>query len=198
MAHIPAPDAPQAPDPDRKQGLPGWVIALIVAVVGLPVLVAALGVFASLAIYGVRKNLLSAKSAEAKEGIGRIAKDAASAYDREQIDELHPHRLCSSASASVPDSASKIMGRKYQSSPSEWTADANGGFACLKFSMRDPQYYMYSYEMSGAGQAGSTFEATANGDLNGDGFTSEFMLSGRVSGTSVIVSPTIKETLPGE
>ena len=47
--------------------------------VELMIVVAIIGVLAALAIYGVRKYLLNSKTAEAREGVGRLAKDAASA-----------------------------------------------------------------------------------------------------------------------
>ena len=44
--------------------------------------------------------------------------------------------------------------RKYQSAPAEWNIDAagNSGYACLKFIMDQPQYYAYSYIVTGSGE----------------------------------------------
>jgi type IV pilus assembly protein PilA len=78
-------------------------------------------------------------------------------------------------------------------------AQHNGGFACLRFSMDMPQYYMYSYHAAGRGSPGDSFEARANGDLNGDGILSTFTLAGRVQPDGELaVEPAIRETNPGE
>lgn len=178
------------PDQAPKSSAPLWIIGIIIVI---PMLIAMLGVLSALGIYGVRKYLLAAKSAEAKVTIGRMAKNAAMAYDDNKA-------LCSSARSSVPGSPTMIMGRKYQSSAAEWTADGPGnGFACLKFSMPDPQYFMYSYRATGKDEAGDSFQAKANGDLNGDGVLSEFSLEGQIVSPGVLqISPSIKETNPEE
>jgi len=177
--------------------------------VELMIVVAIIGVLAALAIYGVRKYLLNAKTAEAKEGIGRIAKDASSAYDREGMPGTTlslsgvagiTHRLCPDA-ARVPNSKGLIAGQKYQSSPAEWTGI---GWNCLKFSMKDPQYFQYQYDSSATtGASGSTFLAIANGDLNGDGTTSTFVLGGSIQSASagglvLTVAPNFSENMPEE
>ncbi len=175
--------------------------------VELMIVVAIIGVLAALAIYGVRKYIANSKTAEARNSLGQLGKDAASAFDREQMSgnvlalqgsTAVLHGLCGPASNTVPSGSGKIKGMKYQSSPAEWnTGDANNGWKCLRFTMDQPQYYMYKY----ASTTGS-FQAIANGDLNGDGTLSTFELDGTVDsatgGKIVAVSPTIKETNPEE
>ena len=51
----------------------------------LMIVVAIVGVLAALAIYGVRKYLLNSKTAEAKNALGQMAKDAKTAYERESM-----------------------------------------------------------------------------------------------------------------
>jgi len=176
----------------------------------LMIVVAIVGILAVLAIYGVRKYLANAKTAEARNSLGQMGKDAATAFERESMAGTVlavgssaglSRQLCRQASASVPSAKSAIAGAKYQSGPNEWNVDAagNSGFACLKFSMDQPQYYMYNYLSSGGGTSGANFQATANGDLNGDGSLSTFSLIGSVN-TSIIlnVAPNITETQPEE
>jgi hypothetical protein len=94
-----------------------------------------------------------------------------------------------------------VSGRKYQSTPSEWQVDsaADAGFACLRFEIDYPQYYMYSYVETGTpGSAGDGFRATANGDLDGDGVASTFSIEGRVTGGTLTVAPNIAEINPEE
>ena len=179
--------------------------------VELMIVVAIIGILAVLAIYGVRKYIANAKTAEARNSLGQIGKDASSAYAREGMAGTVlglgstadiSNKLCAKASATVPAAATSIKGMKYQSSPAEWAADAatlHTGFACLKFTMTDPQYYMYEYDSNGAGDTSGYFNAIAQGDLNGDGTLSRFLLAGKIqSGTSggleVTIAPNIEDS----
>jgi len=181
--------------------------------VELMIVVAIVGVLAALAIYGVSRYLRSAKTAEARNSLGQMAKDAVSAFDRESMtaDVLAlgktsgtSHSLCKSAAKSVPEAKASIKGEKYQSSPSEWSAgDAATGWQCLRFSMDAPQYFMYSYTADKVGEKDGTFTAKAEGDLDGDGTTSTFSLGGKIvqdtgEALSVVVAPSIAETSPDE
>ena len=164
----------------------------------LMIVVAIVGVLAVLAVYGVSKYVAHAKTAEATNSVGEMAKDAATAYERESMAGTVMgvktttgivRHLCGSATASVPASATSIQGRKYQSTVAEWNKDAptNAGFSCLKFTMDQPQYYMYSYTASGtSGHAGDTFTAQAQGDLNGDGVLSMYQLTGEITSNYVL------------
>jgi type IV pilus assembly protein PilA len=99
----------------------------------------------------------------------------------------------------VPATATSIAGKKYQSKPAEWAVDAagNSGFACLKFSIDQPQYYMYNYAAAGSSSPGASFTATAQGDLNGDGVLSLFQVTGSVNASYVLnISPNMLEVRP--
>ena len=172
----------------------------------LMIVVAIIGVLAALAIYGVRRYLLNAKTAEAKNAVGQMAKDAKTAFERESMTPSIlgaggtvglSNNLCVTAANSVPNGIANVQGQKYQSADSEWRVGSTStpvptGWACLKFSLSDPQYYMYSY----VGTTGPTgvFTGTANGDLNGDTTTSQFALAGSVNSGTVFVSPNFIET----
>jgi type IV pilus assembly protein PilA len=153
------------------------------SLIELMIVVAIVGVLAVLAAYGVRQYIRNAKSAEATNSVGRMAKDAAGAFDMERSHAPSGQRaFCRSASASVPASISAVAGKKYQSAASEWNVDAptNSGFACVMFTMDAPQYYRYSYVSTGTGNVGDQFTAIANGDLDGDGIASTFQLVGQL------------------
>jgi type IV pilus assembly protein PilA len=182
--------------------------------VELMIVVAIVGVLAVLAVYGVRKYIANAKTAEAKNSVGQIGKDAAVALEREIIvaGVVAPgsatainRRLCTLSSAAVPSAASSIKGQKYQSNPSpttDWNVDsatAGKGFACLKFEMTTPQYYMYSYSSdSTSTTVGTVMSGVANGDLNGDGTLSTFQQDGAVSNNLLRLAPSITENSPEE
>lgn len=177
---------PQPSPPAKKSS--AWIIILVVVLGGGVLLV---GTMASLGIFGVRRYLAAAKTAEAKNTIGAITRGARAAYEREGIDGQHS--LCASA-VTVPSTVPS--GRKYMPSSSGDfdSGDATTGWRCLKFSMTSPIYYQYSYSqgagyLAGAIAPGATgFEAAARGDLDGDGETSLFALSGKVSGGTITMS----------
>jgi type IV pilus assembly protein PilA len=179
--------------------------------VELMIVVALVGVLAVLAVYGVRKYIANSKTAEARNSLGQISKDAATAYEKESMTiagvlaqgsaSATLRQLCTT-STPVPSSGTAPKGSKYQSSPGDWSADsatAGKGFACLKFSMDAPQYYAYTYTTSGSAAQGDSFTAQALGDLNGDGNSSTFTVAGSIgSGMVLNVSPTIAEQNPEE
>jgi type IV pilus assembly protein PilA len=177
--------------------------------VELMIVVAIVGILAALAIYGVRKYMANAKTAEAKNSIGQMAKDASAAFNREKMAAAIiaagsstgvANTLCGGATTTIPSAASKIKGSKYQSTQAEWDGQNQyAGWQCLKFSMAEPQYYMYSYTAaSSAGAEGDTFTAKAQGDLDGDTNLSSFSIEGVIRSAAIVIAPTIAETNPEE
>ena len=174
----------------------------------LMIVVAIIGILAVLAIFGVRKYLASAKSAEATNSIGAMQRGAVAAYERESAasqllgaggtSATASHALCKSAASAVP--AAVPGNKKYQPNTAAGTdfkaGDGVTGFPCLKFEMSEPLYYSYNYKQGGgyvsAGLAGAPdptatgWESSAQGDLNGDTKLSTFAGSGKiVNGTPV-------------
>ena len=180
--------------------------------VELMIVVAIVGVLAVLAVYGVRKYIANAKTAEAKNSLGQMGKDAVTAFEGERMNAaVLPEgsvtaiirQLCQTGNTkSIPAAAASIKGQKYQSTKVDWSdsADvaANAGFPCLKFEMTAPQYYMYTYTANGTSADGATFTATAHGDLNGDGNLSAFTLGGAIENGRLKLAPSIGETSPEE
>jgi type IV pilus assembly protein PilA len=185
----------------------------------LMIVVAIVGVLAVLAIYGVRKYIANAKTAEARNSLGQIGKQAAAMYEREAMAGTVltlggtagvSRALCGSepAPGTVPASnaAALVKGQKWQSSPTDWNAGGptNVGFSCLRFTMDQPQYYIYGYSATGtAGALNDTFTGSAAGDLNGDGVFSNFTIAGKIQGGAtggliVAVAPNIIEVNPEE
>jgi type IV pilus assembly protein PilA len=108
------------------------------------------------------------------------------------------NNLCTDAAKAVPDNIAKVRGAKYQSVVTDWT-DGNDilkGWVCLRFTVTDPQYYMYDYKGT-TGDSG-TFLAIGYGDLDGNGTTSSFTLKGQVTAGTVYVSPALIEDAPEE
>src|ERR1700756_4257737 len=93
----------------------------------LMIVVAIVGILAVLAIYGVRKYIANAKTAEARNNIGQIGKDAAAQFEKEsmsgqvlaiQTSAAFSRSLCKGGT-SVPTAIDPVKGKKYQSSPAE-------------------------------------------------------------------------------
>lgn len=151
-----------------------------------------LGYAAGIGVYGARRYIASSKTSEAKNTIGAIARGAAAAYEREAATggTVATHKLCKGA----PDVPKVVpRGEKYQPVTRDGsdfeTGDAEGGWRCLKFTLTQPHYYQYAYRIGGnykgpkrggpdPGPHG--FEASAEGDVDGDGKTSLFTRTGTV------------------
>lgn len=181
------------------------------------IVVAIVGVLGALGTHGVRRYVNHARTAEARSALGRIAKDAAIAYERSamepriiargrSLDEVN--RVCTSASRPVPRNMKSVTARKYQAGADEWSRDDATfwkGFACLKFTVQGAQWYQYDYQVSrndwkNSWKAGTTFKAIARGDLDGNGVRSEFTVAGEIAsgrgGLDLYVAPTINEVRP--
>jgi type IV pilus assembly protein PilA len=174
----------------------------------LMIVVAIVGILSVLAIYGVRKYIANAKTAEARNSLGQIAKDAATAVEREKGNtaivlagqqSALMRSFCATSTNNVPSAVTQVKGQKYQSQASEWTqGGSTAGWMCLKFVMDEPQYFMYKYTAASTDPYSGGFTATANGDLNGDGNTSAFSVSGSAQSGVVSISPNVQETNPEE
>src|SRR5262249_55428529 len=149
------------------------------------------------------KYLAAAKTSEAKSTVGAISRQAVAEYESERTPAQllatgasslqDTHVLCTAATP-VPTSLSSVKGVKYTPDPATGTDFNNGnstkGWPCLRFSMAQPIYYQYHYEVGGnyvsAGLPGAPtisaqgFEAAAVGDTDGDGYLSTFARAGEV------------------
>jgi type IV pilus assembly protein PilA len=182
----------------------------------LMIVVAIVGILAVLAIYGVRKYLANAKTAEARNSLGQMGKDQSTEFEMEsmpgtvltvQNSAASSHGLCVSPANPVPANMTAVQGKKYQSdsaSNADWQAQGTlprTGWPCLKFSMDAPQYYQYNFTSDATTTTmGQTWSGQAQGDLNGDGTVfSLFTLAGAVNATNAFnLAPNIVETNPEE
>jgi type IV pilus assembly protein PilA len=177
--------------------------------VELMIVVAIIGVLAAVATFGVRRYIAASKTAEAKNTVGAISRAAVSAYEREaysnqmladgETSAEALHQLCKSAAARVP--VTPPLAKKYQPATEDGkdfnTGDGTTGWKCLRFDLSEPIYYAYLYELGNAtsgGKSGATasgFEASAKGDLNGNGVDSLFVRGADLRNGSIVLSTEI-------
>lgn len=177
------------------------------------IVVAIVGVLAALAVYGVRRYLAVAKTAEAKQNIGGITRGVLAYYERETppSEDLadgtnstaNNHDVCNT-STFVPTTIP--AGKKFQPSTVNGKDFNSGtddtGWKCLKFSVTQPIAFRYHYGRGTAtqvapnnpkstGGASKAFEAAAEGDLDGDGSSSKLAMTGKanLATQTMIVSP---------
>jgi len=147
----------------------------------LMIVVAIIGVLASLAIYGVARYLKHAKTAEVTRNLGFMEIGEKSQYQLEVPFNgnfnMYVHQFCPNSTAlpaTLPH-AQKIVVPQ--------TAWNDSGWACLKFAISDPQFYQYQHITNGSTGTAANYTAVAYGDLDGNNTASTFQLTGH-GGTS--------------
>lgn len=122
--------------------------------------------------------------------------------------------LCGS-SEPVPKSLNSVKARKYQPTASDYASgDAQTGWRCLLFTNEMPQYYQFQYRAGNGAPVsvklphGGTppglskdrlWTISAQGDLDGDGETSWFVLNGYIDVDGRIgMAPAIASDRPDE
>lgn len=160
----------------------------------LMIVVAIIGVLAVLAVFGVRRYITNAKSAEARNTMGGISQGGVIAYEMERTDSTGATTkgLCGNAAAvptAIPQSGKTVTSGL-------WTGNSTQGWTCLRFVMDQAVYYQYNYALTGDIKTGS-FTVTALGDLDGNGTYSTFTMIGNATNGGVSLGG-ITENLPDE
>jgi len=148
----------QPPADPRKSNTTVIAIAII-AMLAVLALAALVGVFAASGIWGFRRYLSNAKSAEGRASVTQIARGAVLSSERETVGESG---ALPASAPPVPSSLSLVSGKKYMSARSDWE---HPGWRELHFQMSVPQYFQYTWERTSATEG----VARAIADLNGDG-----------------------------
>jgi hypothetical protein len=196
----PPPGYGQHPPPPKKSNA-GLIIGIVVGVLAL--IGGGIGIASYVAVSGLNRYKQSAKTADAKNTLGTLSRNAMSAYEYERFDELASddasvsHVLCKSA---TPVPATIPKGTRYQPSSLSGqdfeTGTSTEGWKCLRFSSTTPTHYQYDYRVGGKYKGPSRggpdpgpdgFEVSAEGDLDGDGVTSLFTITGKVDKVSKTV-----------
>ena len=147
------------------------------------------------------RDRASAKDAEARNALGRMGKDAAAAFERETTQNaqvipagsgaaVSSHAVCLTEPGNPVRALTVVIGKADQSKTTDWLqGTASEGFHCLKFTIRTPQTFAYSYTASGSGTGNDAFTASANGDINGNGTMSTYSLGGNVQNGAMNLAP---------
>jgi hypothetical protein len=115
------------------------------------------------------RNVHASRLAEPLDGLKRIA-----AHATERAATLPPEAAYPEGSEWTP--ASTPRGELVQDPAGTWDTPT---WRALDFGFDDPHAYSFSFE-SANNPARATFTARARGDLDGDGVTSDFSISGSV------------------
>jgi hypothetical protein len=133
------------------------------------------------------------KSAEAKIGVGSIARNAVSASEREQIapdGTVSPIALVAAPLTPAAGSCCKQPKGKCTPKKTDWQQP---GWEAIGFEMADPHYYAYELVVDATG-----FTARAVGDLDCDGELATFELRGTAKpggGYELAAEPTTQNEL---
>ena len=169
---------------DGQQGSRTVLIVLAVVGVVLVVGVGIVGIFAALGIAGFRGYLVKAKGAEGKSEVARLARSVAMCAESGGASGPASTASLPPSAPAVPASLSDVSGRKYMSSPADWSAPA---YTCGSFSVSMPQYFQYEWTLV----TPTSGKAIARADLNGDGAVDqEFSVVVSCPGASCTVGPT--------
>jgi type IV pilus assembly protein PilA len=182
--------------------------------VELLLVIAIVGVLATLATFGVGRYVAAAKSVEATTNVGAIGKAVSAAAMRvvPTPGVTNPAPGLCATSTPVPNAVRNIRGSKYQPSAApgvDYNAgDEHTGWRCLRFMINSPHYYRYRYQSGGAPaavglpnrgrlrgvNAAHTWSASAQGDLDGDGVYSWIVLLGTITDQrQIVTAPALHE-----
>lgn len=159
----------------------GRTMAIVAVVIAPFALFFSLGLGAAVAVPQFIKYIRASKTAEAHERVMLLARSVATQWEAESVGPggTIEHRLPASLPLTPPAT---------DCAPHPWPANADPGWAALGFAPADQIRYSYQLDVSPDGRS---FVARAVGDLDCDGATSRFEITGTVEGDAVRLSPLV-------
>ncbi len=143
----------------------------------LMIVVAIIGILAAVAIPAFLRYIKRSKTTEATMNVRRLYDSSVSYYDSDHATangSILPAQF--PTNQDVTPTVGSVDNVKRDPSQADWTADS---WEALNFSVSDPHYYAYQYNTAGT-RIGSTFTASAFGDLDSDTVYSTFVRVGSV------------------
>jgi type IV pilus assembly protein PilA len=163
----------------------------------LMIVVAIIGILASIAIPAFIKYVKQSKTAEAGLNLKTMADGAAVYYEVDHfLDDGRPVNEKQfptsdgtlNGTTSVKNPSAIPLATKAPVSPADWSSEP---WDSLKFMMAKPHYYRYRYQaINEGGGSADRFTSNAESDLDADGDTSKFNIRGTSNASGeVLLSP---------
>jgi prepilin-type N-terminal cleavage/methylation domain-containing protein len=148
--------------------------------VELMIVVVILGILAAVAIPAFTRYVKRSKTSEATGNISKIYQGEVSYFNQSSEQSVASF----ASAAQTPTAAASAS--KYPAQPTAFTADS--GWSAIGFSVDSPLYYAYS-----ATASASTFNAIANGNIDGDATNSTFsraatLNAGEIQGSQIVIT----------
>lgn len=153
----------------------------------LMIVVALIGILASIAVPTFSRYLAQSKTTEPRLLLKAMAESAVGYYQVEHYDDtgrpvaaiMFPTRDYSELNTDVVVVPEEIpRGTKYSSKPEEWDVSP---WNEMKFRIARPHYYQYRYRPQNFPDFGDTFTCRAKGDVDADGQQSDFRIYGEAN-----------------
>ena len=169
--------------------------------VELMIVVAIIGILASIAIPAFSRYVKKSRTAEATAQLARLWSGSVAYYEADHTDSgtnVVAKQFPSAGATATPQEGSCCTANgKCPGSATEYNSTASTGWIALSFNIPDPHMYRPSYLSSGTGTS-SNFTATVNGDLDCDSILSTFRRNGVVNATSGEVSSAAAQFIVNE
>ncbi len=150
------------------------------------IVVAIIGVLASIATPAFLKYVKQSKVSEVSLNLKNLGDGASSYYQADHYrrdgarvaERQFPTEDSQFGNASRRYPPRPPKGTKQANNLAEWT---NQPWKALKFAISKPHYYSYGFFPTNNANGGDMFEARGEGDLDGDGITSVYLVRGNTS-----------------
>lgn len=164
----------------------------------LMIVVAILGILASLAIPAFQKYIRRSKVVEAVRAVRQMFDGSVTYYADEHSDRagaIVPKQFPTTTGPTPAVPCCDQPAKKCPGQPELYESDAT--WAAINFTMADPHYYIFTYEAGGNDES-SQFTARANGDLNCNQLLSTFERVGIIESGEYVNGTALYKYLPLE
>jgi type IV pilus assembly protein PilA len=157
----------------------------------LMIVVAIIGILAAVAIPAFMRYMNKAKSTEAEQFIKKIHDGARAYYHNPSQPGLAPiAKQFPPAAPMTPAAGTCCAGTQDKCTPISAQWQGNPSWQALNFSVDDPHYYAYQFDVTNV--TAGPFTARSTGDLDCDATIATFEMIGQVVGGNVTSSASIR------